>query len=127
MTHRGIRLLVPVASTLLGILPPSLSAQTLAGRLLDASRESPIALGRVTLVDLEGLPVVFTVADTDGSFVLMGPEEGDYWVTAQSLFYWEYSDGPITLLEADTVLVEFRLVPNPTELDELVVEAERRP
>lgn len=127
MTRPTLHLRIWIASAALCIFPTALSAQTLAGRLLDASAESPIALGRVTLVDLEGLPVVFTVADTDGTFVLTAPEAGEYWVSAQSLFYWEFSDGPITLGAADTLLVEFRLTPHPTELEELVVEAESRP
>lgn len=112
---------------LLALLPSCTSAQTLAGRLLDASAGTPIALGRVILADLEGKPAVYTVADVEGSFTLTAPEPGQYWVSAQSVFYWDFADGPVTLSASDTILVEFRLSPHPTQLEELVVEGERRP
>lgn len=130
-THRSgrIALLSTVLAGLLGLVtfPHSATGQTLAGRLLDASGGDPIALGRVTLVDLEGHPVVFTVADQDGYFALSAPHGGEYWVNAQSLFYWDFSDGPVSLAPADTLLVEFRLTPNPMQLEELVVRGEQRP
>ena len=123
----------PLATSLWGsgllffCLATSAAGQTLAGRLLDGSAGTPIALGRVTLADMEGHPLVFTLTDKDGAFLLTAPEAGDYWVNAQSLFYWDFADGPVSLSPADTLLVEFRLTPNPTLLEELVVRGERRP
>lgn len=111
----------------LGCVPTPASGQTIGGRLLDASTGTPIALGRVTLVDLDGRPLVFTVSDADGGFLLTAPGPGTFWVNALSLFYWEYSDGPVALARGDTTLIEFRLTPNPTQLDPLVVEGKRRP
>jgi len=110
----------------LGVVTPA-GGQTIAGQLLDTSTGTAIPLGRVTLVDLDGHPLIFTVADKDGYFLLDAPEAGDYWVNAQSLFYWDHSDGPVSLALADTVIVEFRLTPNPMKLEELVVRGERRP
>jgi len=115
---------ISVYFAFLTIHPSALPAQTLAGRLLDASAGTPIALGRVSLADLDGDPVVFTVADTEGFFSLTAPGPGDFWVSAQSLFYWDFADGPVTLSSSDTILVEFRLTPHPTQLDELVVRGE---
>jgi len=116
-------------STLLGsaLAPSPAASQTVAGRLLDATSGEPIALARITLADLGGRPVVFTFTDTDGAFFLTTGDGGEYWLSAQSLFYWDYSDGPLRLAPGDTAVVEFRLTPNPTQLDELVIRGERRP
>lgn len=127
-----MRLTAPIVNLLgMGIVMITLATpaagQALAGRLLDASAGEPIALGRVTLVDIEGRPLVVTIADAEGYFLLTAPEAGEYWVNAQALFYWDFFDGPVSLGPADTLLVEFRLTPNPTQLEELVVEGERRP
>jgi len=112
---------------LAALLPTLVSGQSVGGRLLDGSTGEPIRLGRVTLADVEGRPVVYTFTDTEGNFVLTAAQPGEYWISAQSLFYWDYSDGPLQLAAPDTVLVEFSLTPNPMQLDELVVRGEPRP
>jgi hypothetical protein len=118
---------VSVLGCFLAALPPAAGGQAVAGRLLDGSTGGPIALARVTLVDLHGHPVVFTVTDTEGNFLLTAGQPGDYWLSAQSLFYWEYFDGPLSLTTTDTVVVEFALTPNPLQLEGLIVKGERRP
>jgi len=107
--------------------PGSLGAQTLAGQVLDQTAGTPVALARITLLDLEGHPVVFTLSDKDGYFLVTAPIAGQYLVNAESGFYWSYSDGPVALSAGDTLMVEFTLAPHPTELDEIVVRGTRRP
>jgi len=108
------------------ISPSGVGAQAARGQLLDMGAGTPIVLARVTLVDADGHAVVFTITDTEGGFLLVAPEPGEYWIRAESSFHEDYSDGPIQLAAADTVSLAFGLEPLPVELEELVVEAERR-
>jgi hypothetical protein len=80
----------------------------------------------VTLLDLDSLPIVYTLTDAAGYFLVTAPHAGGFRVSAESRFYRSYSDGPVSLPSGDTLAVRFTLVPHPVELDELVVEAGRR-
>ena len=107
-------------------LPATASAQTLAGQVLDQSNGAPVALVWVTLVDLDSLPVAYAFTDTAGHFLLTAPDGGSYWVDAEYQFFSDYHFGPVSLSPGDTLRVRVTLVPDPVELDELVVEAKRR-
>jgi len=106
--------------------PTAAGAQTLAGWVSDQANGTPVVLARVTLLDLDSIPTVYTLTDADGHFRVTAPETGDYRVSAESGFYWRHSDGPVSLSTGDTLWVRFTLLPRPVEMDELVVEAGRR-
>ncbi len=116
-----------VGATLIQALPQSeVRAQAVVGQLLDMGAGTPIVVGRITLLDADRQPVVVTMTDTDGRFLLLAPEPGQYWIKAESPFHDDHSDGPILLAGKDTVDLVFGLKPRPVELGEVVVEGERR-
>ena len=106
--------------------PAAVGAQTLAGWVLDQSTGTAVAMVRVTLLDTDSVPVVFTLTDAEGYFRVTAPESGDYRVKAESAFYRRHSDGPVSLSTDDTLWVRLSLVPDPVKMDELVIEADRR-
>jgi hypothetical protein len=114
------------ANLLQALAPAGLAAQAVRGRLLEMVSGTPIVLARISLLDSDDQPVVFTVTDTNGHFLLVAPEPGQYWIKAESTFHEDYSDGPIPLAGTDTVSLVFGLEPLPVELEGVVVEAERR-
>jgi hypothetical protein len=126
MRHGAAGAFILGATLLQAFSASEIGAQAVRGRLLDMAAGTPIVLGRMTLLDADSLPVAFTITDTDGHFLLVASEPGQYWITAESAFHEDHSDGPISLAEADTVTLAFGLKPLPVELRELVVEAERR-
>ena len=69
--------------------------------------------------------VTINVTDTEGAFLLLAPEPGQYWIEIESPFHRGYTDGPISLAGTDTVSLTYDLMPLPVDLDELTVEAER--
>lgn len=102
------------------------SAQTLAGRLLDASTDRPVALARVRLLARDSTPVALTVSDPDGWFAVTAPGAGGYLVTALSAFYLPRIDGPLQLGAGDTLRVELRIEPRPVPLDPVIARARKQ-
>lgn len=122
----GLLGLLAGGACLLGATVPA-AGQTLAGQLLDTSSGTAVPFSRVTLVTPDGEAVVFTFTDPQGFFAVTAPEPGEYLVNAEALFYWTYTEGPVTLAASDTLVVEFGLTPHPSELEGIVVEARSRP
>jgi hypothetical protein len=85
-----------------------------------------VVLARVTLLDLDSLPVVSALTNLTGYFVVSAPESGSYWVHAEAGFYWSHFDGPVSLSPEDTAAVGVTLLPRPVEVEGLVVEARSR-
>ncbi len=108
------------------LFPSSADAQAVGGRLLDMAAGTPVVLGRMTLLDAQNQPVTVVTTDTEGRFLLVAPEPGQYWILIEAAFHEGYSDGPISLTGTDTVSLTFEVSPIPVELSELVVEAEGR-
>ena len=125
---RRSSLILPLCAgfAFLPVTATNAAAQTLAGWVLDQANGTPIALARVTLLDPDSLPIAYTLADIQGLFIVTAPEAGDYRVSAESAFYWNHNDGPVSLSLGDTLWVRITLRPHPVEMDELVVEAGRR-
>ncbi len=126
-TRRSLAFLLLLAGFLACALPPAkASAQSLKGLVVDRSTGAPVVLARVTLLDLDSLPVVSALTNLTGYFVVSAPESGSYWVHAEAGFYWSHFDGPVSLSPEDTAAVGVTLLPRPVEVEGLVVEARSR-
>lgn len=119
----AVRTLASVA-VLLGTAAP-LRAQVVEGRLVDGARGDPIALGRVALLDTTLAVVDLDFTDDEGTFRLAGPP-GAYFVAGDALGFRSALDG-IFELGADAYLpVDFRLEPNPIEIEGITATVERQ-
>jgi hypothetical protein len=126
MRHGAARTLILATFFLHAFSASDLRAQGVRGRLRDMEAGTPIVFGRMTLLDVDGQAVTVNVTDTEGAFLLLAPEPGQYWIEIESPFHRGYTDGPIFLAGTDTVSLTYDLMPLPVDLDELTVEAERR-
>jgi hypothetical protein len=111
---------------LTALVSPDLSlGQVIIGRLVDGESMQPVPRGFVQLMDSASFQVAATYGDEKGMFTLRAPGPGEYMVHVDALSYHSIQDGPVLVEEGDTVGVEFFVLPNPEELDPLIVEAER--
>jgi hypothetical protein len=125
-TRHGAASTLILATFFLHVFSASdLGAQGVRGRLRDLEAGTPILFGRLTLLDADSQAVTINVTDTEGEFLLLAPEGGQYWIRIESPFHRGYTDGPISLAGTDTVSLTYDLMPLPVEMDELTVEAER--
>jgi hypothetical protein len=105
----------------------SVEAQTLSGTLLSMDGDRPISSGVVELLRAgDAEPVASAVSDRTGRFQVTAPEPGIFIVRGLAPFHHPFVDGPVELEAAATVVVQFRLTPNPVQLDPVEVEAEAR-
>ena len=102
------------------VSPAEAGAQTLTGLVVDQSSGASVALARVTLLDMDSVPVTSALTDLSGYFTLTAAEAGSYWVRAEEAFYWTYTGGPVSLAPGDTSSVAFTLGPRPVEIEGLV-------
>jgi hypothetical protein len=111
----------------LGVVLPagSVGGQVIIGRLLDGESMQPVPGGFIQLLDSASFQVSATFGDDEGRFTLTAPGPGEYRIQVEAFSYLSMDDGPIKVGAADTVGVEFYVLPNPEELDPIVVEAER--
>jgi len=105
-----------------------IEAQSIGGRLLDLQTDRPIPGGRLTLLAADSGAVARTLSDTTGSWRLRAPEPGLYYVVAEGFGYRRWIAGPVSIAAADDLVADFRLPPEPIELDpiEVRVRALRR-
>lgn len=116
-------LLVPI--TALALVPPTLSAQTIQGRLLDVDSGEPINLGILALLTMDGDTVTMTASDANGLFSMTAPEPGAFLLRASAWGYAEREDGAFELGEDSRMDIELRIAPRPMELDEILVPIDR--
>lgn len=109
------------------LLSGPLSAQTIGGRLLDATSGEPIAGGSVLLVSAAGDTIRGATTGGDGGFALGAPAPGSYRLLGIRIGY-QPSATSVTLSEGHR-LVDIRLDPQAIQLETLEVRAEptRRP
>ena len=103
----------------------SLEAQTVEGRILEASSERPVAAARVMLLDTARVPVASTTSHSSGTFSVHVREPGDYLLLVQALGYASFLDGIYELGDGGEISLEIRLRPSPLELDSLEVSVKR--
>jgi hypothetical protein len=91
-----------------------LTAQSVAGRVIDAQSGSPIAAAFVTLVDTAGESVSQMLADTLGQFKLRPTAEGTFTLRVQRIGYAQYDSEPFVI--SGDVAHSVRVPPLPIQL-----------
>ena len=86
-------------ATLLGAASP-LPAQTIVGRVVDESTETPILGAIVSLVTFTGEVDAQTLADDEGGFRITPTRVGEYYLEAARLGY-ETGRTPLLMLEME--------------------------
>jgi hypothetical protein len=124
----ALAVLSPVLLAGAGMAAPGpVVAQTLSGTLLSMDGDRPIVSGAVELLRAgDAEPVASAVSDQTGRFQVTAPEPGIYIVRGLAPFHHPMVDGPVELEADATLVVQFRLTPNPVELEPVEVEAEAR-
>jgi len=117
--------LLAVAAALLTASGAALDAQTVRGTLLEEETGEPILLGSVFLADTTRAVVDQTITDHEGAFALTAPGPGAYYVGATKMGYESRLDGVLELGEGGQISIEFYLVTDPIELEQLDVQVSR--
>jgi hypothetical protein len=105
---------------------PSLSAQTLVGRVLDETTEGPVGGAVLRLLSADGDEEALTLADSVGRFRLSPPEAGEYYLLAERIGYAP-TRSPLLALSTDgTAPVELMMTPAPLGLAGFEVSVEER-
>lgn len=124
----GLRLrrgaLLALAAAMAGPLTsPHLEGQSIRGRVLDATRGSPVAAAEIEVAGLGGYEKV-AVTDSSGAFAVRVPEAGWYTLRATSLGY-EPSDSTMVEVErwSEQIEVLIRLATSPIQLEGITVVA----
>ena len=110
------------------VLVAPLHAQTLAGRVLDEVRESPVSGALVVLLDRAGEERAQALSDDAGNFVLAPPVAGEYYLAATRIGYQPTRSPLIALRMEGTAPIELMMQPAPIGLEgfEVEVDAEGR-
>ncbi|MDP2957499.1 MAG: carboxypeptidase-like regulatory domain-containing protein [Longimicrobiales bacterium] len=123
MTSRALPVFAPAVAALLASAP--LTAQTVVGRVLDDTRESPVAGALVRLLDRDGKERVRALADSAGRFVLAPPKAGEYYLEATSLGYQRTLSPLLAFAQGQgTAALELMMIPAPIGLEGLSVEVD---
>ncbi len=88
---------------------------TIAGRVIDAKTDQPVAAATITVV---GTPLG-AATRFDGTYRITGISTGSYRVTARRLGYAVITR-PVTIADTGTTTIEFALVPSAALLDQVV-------
>ena len=104
--------------------PTALPGQTVYGVLLERGTDTPIDLGLVMLLDLEGDSVGAVLTDSTGAFRLRAPSAGDYHLAATAMGYTPTVSSSVLSLPAGTAItLQFRIESRPIEIEGISVEA----
>lgn len=97
-------------------------AQVYTGRVLDEYSLEPVPYVVVSLQNEMNEHVRHTSTGEDGSFLLVAPEVGNYFLHVKRIGYSENSAGPYMVAAGDTLSVQFRVLETTETLDEVTVE-----
>lgn len=99
--------------------------QIYKGQVLDEVTREPIPYVIVMLQNMEGEYVRHDNTDENGLFEINSPEVKQYLVHVSRIGYTENTGGPFLVEEGDTLTIQFRVLEQTENLDEVTVEAER--
>ena len=123
VASRALLVLAPAVAAL--FTPSPLAAQTLVGRVLDDTRESPVAGALVRLLERDGKERARALADSEGRFVLGPPKAGEYYLEATSLGYQRTLSPLLAFADGQaTMAVDLMMAPAPIGLEGLSVEVD---
>jgi hypothetical protein len=103
-----------------------LVAQTVAGKLLEAFTNKPIAAADVTLVSTQSAPVARAKSGNDGTFLVTAPGPGVYRVRAEKAGYRTVVSPAVELRAGDQILFVWRMTPDTVHLQAVSVTATGR-
>ena len=109
------------------LLAAPAAAQTLRGRVLDASTGQPVAGATVTATTAEGRRAARAATGPDGAFSLQLRRAGPHRLSAERLGYRAATSGALDVQTRETVEVELRLSTADVVLDPLRVTARAEP
>jgi hypothetical protein len=115
--------LLLVALLALGWFP--LAAQTVQGRLLDASGDAPIAGALLQLTDSTGAIVARTASTASGGFAVPAPGPGHYRLVVRQIGRQAWRSDPLVLAAGATEPLTLRIAPQVYALPEITVAARR--
>jgi hypothetical protein len=98
-----------------------------AGLLLEAGTDRPVAFGDVAVLDEGGDMVATTVSDVAGAFIVHLGRGGTFVLHAVALGYYATVSTPMEVPEGKRVSVTVRLKVNPVVVDSLAVDVRRPP
>jgi hypothetical protein len=110
-----------LAVALLSLRPASAAAQSLRGRVLDASNQGPVGGATVRLLSLDSAQVAGVLADEAGLFVVPAPGAAEYLVAVDRFGYTPNVSGPVRLRAGGFATVTITLAPRPIPLDSVGV------
>jgi hypothetical protein len=124
LARSGLSGLFAVVTIILGV--ETLDAQTIQGRVVDATTGDPIRQATVA-VQANGRTVAGSLTDEGGEFVIPIRDAGEYDVRASAHGYLTLElEGLVADAEEDELLLsDIRLNPDPVALDEITVEVRR--
>lgn len=105
---------------------PSLTAQTIRGKLLEQITERPVANAAVSLVAAPGAKVAQTTTSGSGDFVLKAPSPGTYRVRAVINGYRTAESPAVNLRAGDDISFTWHIMPDTLYLAPIVVTANNR-
>lgn len=112
-----------VLTLLLSVGAQTASAQTIRGHLMEFGSDDPIELGLVILMSEFGDSVASALTSANGFFELSSQDPGNYLLLGAALGYRETRVGMFELGQGGEISVEFRLWPQPLELEGIMVES----
>lgn len=108
------------------IWTPTLFAQTLRGKLIDAKTGEPVTAVAVTLLDSKGDPLQQTRSDTGGTFILRAASPGSYSFRIRRIGYKSDSSPSLPLRDGETLEFDFLMSAVPARLSEQRITARRQ-
>jgi hypothetical protein len=112
------------AVVLLTALPGPAASQSLRGRVVDRSTQSPVAGAGVRLMTLDSQQVAVGLADDGGIFDVRAPGAGEYLFEVGRIGYTSSVSGPVRLRDGGFSVVTVALVPRPVALDSVAVQVD---
>lgn len=103
-----------------------LVAQTVAGKLLEAFSNRPIAGADVTLVSTQGAAAARAKTGNDGAFLATAPAPGVYRVRAEKAGYRTVVSPAVELRAGDQIYFIWRMTPDTAHLQAVSVTATGR-
>jgi len=118
--------IVAAVLALLGVVAQPVGAQTIVGRVLDDTRNSPVAGAIVRLLDEGDEERAQAIADSLGRFTLAPPGNGRYVLEAVRLGYERTRSPLLDMHEGGSVPLDLMMTPLPIGLEGFEVTVEQR-
>lgn len=128
-----LRSIVPAALALAlallcaGALHAQPTLQTVRGRVVDASTNTPVSTASIRVVEESGNAAVTGQTDFGGRFNIRLPIAGTYRVTVERIGYAVFTSEPIAVAAGANVEVEARMTPVAVALETVGVNVRQTP